>query len=151
MNIVWRGPVTDPSGYSAGGRAFLRGFEEEGAAVRLEPHMWNAREAIDAAERRRLVAMSERELPDVDASVQHTFGRLFDPYAPGRARVGRTMFETDRIPADWVGRCNAMDEVWVPSAHAVEAFAAAGVDRGRLAIVPEPFELDRLDLSLIHI
>ncbi|HTI32931.1 MAG TPA: glycosyltransferase [Miltoncostaea sp.] len=145
MNLVWRGPVTDPSGYAAGGRAFLRGFEELGAAVRLEPHMWNAREAIDAAERRRLVAMSERELRDVDASVQHTFGRLFDPYAPGRARVGRTMFETDRIPADWVARCNAMDEVWVPTEHNRDAFAAAGVDRGRIAVVPEPFELDRID------
>ena len=90
VNIVWRGPVTDPSGYSAGGRAFLRGFEEEGAAVRLEPHMWNAREAIDAAERRRLVAMSEREMPDVDASVQHTFGRLVRPVRPRPRRVGRT-------------------------------------------------------------
>jgi len=145
LKLVWRGPVTDPSGYAAGGRAFLRGLQEEGAEVRLEPHMWNAREAIDAAERRRLVEMSERELRDVDASVQHTFGRLFDPYAPGRARVGRTMFETDRIPADWVARCNAMDEVWVPTEHNRDAFAAAGVDRGRLAVVPEPFELDRID------
>ena len=58
VKLVWRGPVTDPSGYAAGGRAFLRGLQEEGADVRLEPHMWNAREAIDAAERRRLVAMS---------------------------------------------------------------------------------------------
>lgn len=145
MNLVWRGPVTDPSGYAAGGRAFLRGLVEEGARVRLEPNMWNAREAIDRAEKRALVELSETELVAVDASVQHTVGRLFDPYMPGRVRVGRTMFETDRIPADWVTRCNALDEIWVPTEHNREAFAAAGVDRGRLAVVPEPFELDRLD------
>ena len=145
MNLVWRGPVTDPSGYAAGGRAFLRGLVEEGARVRLEPNMWNAREAIDRDERRALVELSETELPSVDASVQHTVGRLFDPYMPGRVRVGRTMFETDRIPADWVARCNSLDEIWVPTEHNREAFAAAGVDPGRLAVVPEPFELDRLD------
>ena len=145
MNLVWRGPVTDPSGYASGGRAFLRGLCEEGATVRLEPHMWNPAEAITPADRRRLIALSEVELPRVNASVQHTFGRLFDPYAPGRVRVGRTMFETDRIPADWVARCNALDEIWVPTEHNREAFAAAGVDPERIAVVPEPFELDRID------
>jgi hypothetical protein len=25
------------------------------------------------------------------------------------------MYETDRIPASWVQRCNRMDEVWVPT------------------------------------
>jgi glycosyltransferase involved in cell wall biosynthesis len=101
--------------------------------------------AVTTAERRRLVALTEVDLPVVDASVQHTFGRLFDPYAPGRVRVGRTMFETDRIPADWASRCNALDEVWVPTEHNRAAFAAAGVDPERIAVIPEPFELDRID------
>ena len=30
--------------------------------------------------------------------------------------VGRTMFETDRLTAEHTARCNAMDEVWVPTA-----------------------------------
>jgi glycosyltransferase involved in cell wall biosynthesis len=137
--------VTDPSGYAAGGRAFLRGLLEEGAAVRLEPHIWNPREAVTPAELAALARLTETELPRVDASVQHTFGRLLDPYAPGRVRVGRTMFETDRIPRDWVARCNQMDEIWVPTAHNREAFAASGVDPDRLHVIPEPFELDRLD------
>ncbi len=145
MNLVWRGPVTDPSGYAAGGRAFLRGLAEEGAIVRLEPHLWNSREAIGAAEKRALIALTGTEMPVVDASVQHTIGRLFDPYVPGRVRVGRTMFETDRIPADWVPRCNALDEIWVPTEHNRESFAAAGVDPHRIAVIAEPFELDRID------
>ena len=145
MNLVWRGPVTDPSGYAAGGRAFLRGLVEEGARVRLEPNLWNSREAISPDEKRELVRLTGTAMPVVDASVQHTIGRLFDPYVPGRVRVGRTMFETDRIPSDWVARCNALDEIWVPTEHNREAFAAAGVDPDRLAVIPEPFELDRLD------
>ncbi|MBJ7456801.1 MAG: glycosyltransferase [Thermoleophilia bacterium] len=145
MNLVWRGPVTDPSGYAAGGRALLRGLVEEGARVRLEPNLWNSRDGVDAEGRRALIALTGTELPDVDASVQHTIGRLFDPYVAGRVRVGRTTSEVDRIPADWVARCDALDEVWVPTAIAREALVAAGVASDRVAVVPEPLELDRLD------
>ena len=145
MNIIWRGPVTDPSGYAAGGRAFVRGLTEEGARVRLEPNLWNTREAVTVAEKRRLIDLTQTELATIDASVQHTIGRFFDPYMPGRLRIGRTMFETDRIPHDWVARCDALDEVWVPTEHNREAFAAAGVDEDRLFVIPEPFEIDRLD------
>lgn len=36
--------------------------------------------------------------------------------------VGRTMFETDRLTPEHARRCNAMDEVWVPTAfHKVSA------------------------------
>lgn len=47
-------------------------------------------------------------------------------------RVGRTMIETDPIPADWAEKCNAMDEVWVPSYFNMESFLRAGVDEHRL-------------------
>ena len=30
--------------------------------------------------------------------------------------IGRTMFETDRLTPEHAARCNAMDEVWVPTA-----------------------------------
>lgn len=143
--LLWRGPLTDPSGYAAGGRAFVRGLVEEGAAVRVEAAVWSHREGVGARERERIADLCETPLARVDASVQHTFGRMLDPYAPGEVRIARTMFETDRIPADWVGRCNRMDAVWVPTEHNGRAFAAAGVDPSLLAVVPEPFELDRLD------
>merc|ERR1712113_849214 len=29
--------------------------------------------------------------------------------------VGRTMFETDRLPKNWDFRLNAMNEIWVPT------------------------------------
>lgn len=41
--------------------------------------------------------------------------------------VGRTMFETDRIPKGWAKKMNRMDEVWVPSAFMKEVFERGGV------------------------
>ena len=41
--------------------------------------------------------------------------------------IGRTMFETDRVSAEHARRCNAMDEVWVPTRFHRDAFARWGV------------------------
>ena len=149
--ILWRGPLTDPSGYAAGGRAFLRGLSELGTRVRPEPRLWNPRRPS----RRPTAPCSgpSSDLARIDArwSTPSRRTRSSTPTRPGAC--WRTMFETDRIPAEWVARCNALDEVWVPTAHNREAFAAAGVDPERLASIPEPFELDRLgrDAEPLHL
>lgn len=143
MNIVWRGPISDPSGYAEGARAWVRGLVAEGASLRLEPRVWHYREAISPGEREYFLDLTQTEFADADASIQNTFARLLDPYAPGRVRIARTMFETDRIPADWVARCNQMDEVWVPTEHNRRAFVDSGVDPEVIHVIPEPFELER--------
>jgi glycosyltransferase involved in cell wall biosynthesis len=53
----------------------------------------------------------------------------------GRYRVGRTAFGTDRIPDGWAERCNAMDELWLPSEFHRETFAASGVDGRKIRVV----------------
>jgi len=57
---------------------------------------------------------------------------------PGASyRIGRTMFETDRLPAGWLQRLLAMDEIWVPSAFSQRVFVAGGLPAGRILVVPE--------------
>lgn len=56
--------------------------------------------------------------------------------------VGRTMFETDRLPDGWAPRLNAMDEIWVPSRHSFDTFAAGGVLVSKLFIVGEPIDTE---------
>jgi glycosyltransferase involved in cell wall biosynthesis len=53
----------------------------------------------------------------------------------GHSRVGRTAFGTDRIPDGWAERCNAMDEVWVPSDFNRQTFAGAGVQIEKLRVM----------------
>ncbi len=59
------------------------------------------------------------------------------------ANIIRTMFETDRIPADWVTTCNNMNEIWVPSQFNVETFAQAGVSRDKLFVIPGGIDPDK--------
>jgi hypothetical protein len=63
--------------------------------------------------------------------------------------IGRTMYETDRIPVSWVERCNKMDEIWVPTAFHVEAFVRSGVDRSKLVTMPEAVDTAFFDPSKV--
>lgn len=55
----------------------------------------------------------------------------------GRRNIGRTTFETARIPSSWVERCNQMDEIWVPSRFNERTFRQSGVESDRLRVLPE--------------
>jgi glycosyltransferase involved in cell wall biosynthesis len=58
-------------------------------------------------------------------------------------RIGRTMFETDRLPSGWPDRLRYMHEVWVPTNFSYGIFAdAMGDSRHRLAVVEEPVDTD---------
>ena len=56
--------------------------------------------------------------------------------------IGRTMFETNRIPSGWIERCNYMDEVWVPTEFARDIFVAEGVQSDKIRVVPEPINTE---------
>ena len=57
--------------------------------------------------------------------------------------VGRSMYETDSVPAHWVELCNdasLVEEVWVPTRFNALTFAQAGVSPDRLHVLPEPVD-----------
>jgi glycosyltransferase involved in cell wall biosynthesis len=60
-------------------------------------------------------------------------------------KVGRTMFETDRLPSGWSQRLNAMDEVWVPTEFHRTIFIDGGVTASKVHIVGESVDVDFYD------
>lgn len=46
--------------------------------------------------------------------------------------IGRTMFETDRLPKGWKKKMNRMDEIWVPSDFLKSIFEREGVKNVRV-------------------
>jgi hypothetical protein len=55
--------------------------------------------------------------------------------------IGRTMFETDRLSAEHARRCNAMDEVWVPTRFHRRVFERSGVLQEKCVPPSPPFQL----------
>jgi GT2 family glycosyltransferase/glycosyltransferase involved in cell wall biosynthesis len=68
------------------------------------------------------------------AEVVYAQGDVFEANR-GAYKIGFTMLETDRIPAEWVRQANRMDEVWVPSTFNVQTFRASGV-RVPIHVIP---------------
>ncbi len=62
------------------------------------------------------------------------------PEPSAQYTVGRTMFETDRLPAGWAERLNALDEVWVPSPFMLRVSLAAGVQASKLHLLSQPVD-----------
>lgn len=57
-------------------------------------------------------------------------------------RIGRTMFETDRLPSGWLSRLQYMDEIWVPTEDARGIFIRSGLAASSLRVVPEAVDTD---------
>ncbi|KAL3944384.1 MAG: hypothetical protein SGBAC_001548 [Bacillariaceae sp.] len=58
--------------------------------------------------------------------------------------VGRTMFETDRLPNGWEERLNQMDEIWVPTHHHKQIFENGGVTKP-VVVVGQGIDIDYWD------
>jgi glycosyltransferase involved in cell wall biosynthesis len=155
--VVWNAPIFDPSGYADEARQFVLGLHTLGVPVCVVPITWNTATAElppkDTAALQGLTEVSLDRTRGPVVGVSHIFPPNFQRMPEASYHVGRTMFETDRIPPDWVAACNRMDEVWVPSDFNIDTFATAGVVREKLVkipggIDPRPFRLDVPPIAL---
>lgn len=139
-SIVWSGPLTDPSGYGEESRHFLLALEEAGASVAGHLLPWSRDEVNPSAvERKRLSDLLEKPAAPGFVQIVQNFPTAFARHPLAGASIGRTMFETDRLPADWVQGCNRMDAILVPSEFNKVTFARAGV-QAEVAVVPGCFD-----------
>ncbi len=143
--VVWQAPLFDPSGYGEEARSFALGLEGAREIVHGIPLFWSQQRArLRPDDQRRLRAMVSRA-PDPRARaihVFHAFPTMFHPLPYVHANVGRTIFETDRIPENWVDHCKKMDEIWVPTDFNLETFARSGVPESLLKKVPAFVDTD---------
>ncbi|MGQ9677257.1 MAG: glycosyltransferase, partial [Chloroflexota bacterium] len=153
--VIWHAPLFDPSGYADEARNFILGLDALHTPVRAVPLNWSKAVAeLTPDDEARLQALTS---PNSRADDGISVFQIFPPFfkrIPGAAyHVGRTMYETDRIPRDWVDACNQMDEIWVPSDFNLETFARSGVRRDKLVKIPgsidvRPYRLDTTPVDL---
>lgn len=136
--MIWVGPLSEVSGYGAMSRAGLLGLASIGFPVRAV--------AIGPGQGRRLDPRLQAAAPRLmHADVgSHPIGLV--NYTPDfyprvrfqniTRRIGYTLFETDRIPPEWVAWLEHVDEVWVPSQFNCRTFAGSGVDSAKLRVFP---------------
>ena len=136
LPLLWMSPLLSGGGYSSEAIAFAHGllpawptfgarqFAEQHADAFYRGLPRDLRRSVEDALERGAGGSAERGVvvchSTPDAWVPSKFPGWDDlaPCPPKAAAytIGRTMFETDTLPGDWVERCNRMDEVWIPTA-----------------------------------
>jgi len=144
--IAWTSHFLEGGGYTEEAIAAVEALEDAGLNVVANPVVWDRRDTpMPQAKAKRLAALLECDLPDEFVHVAHIGADRFKRHPAALRNIGRTMFETDGLPALWRDQCNLMDEVWVPSEHNLHTFAGAGVDAAKLHKVPETFDAELFD------
>ena len=145
-NVVWVAPFLNPSGYGEEARGFLGGLAQR---YRIAARLWGDRssEFVEGLKEapalaREIHAALGRPLRKGSTVVLHMPAYAMVPVDGARRTVGRTMFETDSLPRDWVRACNELDELWVPTTFNAETFRRAGV-RVPIHIVPGGVDTER--------
>lgn len=166
-NVNWFAPFYTGGGYSSEAISFVKALDKVGVknfTITQHGDSWN-QDFVEGQEEseRRLLAKYEMLLKTVGyprISICHSEpGAWYTPtpnYHTSRCpntfphkdghlsyyKVGRTMFETDRLPSGWLPRLQYMDELWVPTEHMRQIFLQHDVPAEKLHVIEEAVDTD---------
>ena len=142
-SMLWIAPVFDASGFADEARNFVLGVDDAGIPIHLKPIPWDIPDTeLDATTRERLQGLTRSSLSPEFICVNQFFPTQVPLAEAAAVNVCRTMFETDRIPAEWISACNEYDFVWVPSEFHLTVFALSGVGESKLRVLPEAIDAE---------
>ena len=115
LPLVWHATLRNPSGYADEARTYLLALDALGFEAAAQELRWTDLDAGLPREQREVIdAAVARRRPVPAAHVYHLVPGPRMPYHADGPVVLRTMFETDRVPEQWLARLGEVDEVWVP-------------------------------------
>ena len=155
-NVVWYAPFFSGGGYCSEAISFAIGLHKAGVNIKIVQHgdSFNQKfvEGLPSEERLLLRDMVGNQIdPRESVVICHSEPGAWNPstwshincppdYQKTMYKVGRTMFETDRIPQGWTKRLNKMDEIWVPSRFHLGTFEGGGVVKQKISVLGEPVD-----------
>lgn len=146
--VYWLSPIFNPSGYASEAIGYAIGLDDHLDIVIRHQNNLLSQDFIDnLPESWKDVLFRLHVIPPGDWNKQIKFinNPIVIQHQPASAFykipdsfcIGRTMFETDRIPQEWIQKCNRMDEIWVPSDFNKKTFSQAGIQENKIFVIPE--------------
>lgn len=132
--IVQHGDSLNPS--------FIRDLPQDMKA-KLEQHWIDERDFDWKLKNRKIALAICHSEPGAWEPAHYTTSRC--PPQNALYTVGRTMFETDRVPVGWPDRMNQMNEIWVPTTFQKKIFVDGGVSPEAIKVVPEVVDVAFFD------
>jgi glycosyltransferase involved in cell wall biosynthesis len=127
------GPYQGASGYDRVTREFVRQFVALGVDVHLQNlDGWSSPLPVELRES----WFDDLAAPNGAETVLHFVMPSHMRPQSGARNVNYTMFEADRIPADWAARARLCERVAVSTRASRDAWIASGVDPARVCVAP---------------
>ena len=148
-SVYWLSPIFNPSGYASEAIGFALGLDSyvdltirhqnrflSDNFIKNMPDIWKEKlfrlHVVNPYDWNKKLKFSNKPI-----TIQHQPANAFYQILESHYNIGRTMYETDRVPTDWIEKCNMMDEIWVPSQFNKETFINSGVAHDKIEIIPE--------------
>ncbi len=141
LAVIWFGPIYGTGGYSSVSRAYIMGLIKAGVKIKVLNYGDNEKDKLSTKVRKTLESHEGTVIRNYDKKI------LVLHQTPDNASgitfsgidytICLTIFETDKIPKNWVGICNSkrINEVWVPTKFNIETFSESGVKKEKLRIL----------------
>jgi glycosyltransferase involved in cell wall biosynthesis len=135
LRLVWHSSFASYTGYSGSSLAFVLGLVQRGAHVRpLYLYGADHDEQLAAGRMHPGILQLQQQPLDLNCTqIVYAPGDRFSKNS-GRYRIGFSMLEADRLPADWVAQANQLDEIWTPTQWGVDIFQHSGISRPVYAV-----------------
>lgn len=130
--LGWHSIFNFPTGYAISSRELACALDRRGVHVSYRyvygPGTVFPPQEPEESDNYMVNVIRQRKLEADRIQVVYGQGDVFQSNF-GAYKIGFTMLETDRIPAEWVRQANLMDEVWAPSTFNARTFKDSGVTR----------------------
>lgn len=128
QSILYRSPLDSGTGYGETSRSiFFSLHNTNNYKIRLNTFYGSPQKFKFTPEEERIIREADKQEISLEetVSIQIITSVHYEPIS--RWNIGYGMFETDRIPSDWVDSCNRMNAIVVPSKFNADTFKGSGV------------------------
>lgn len=139
ISCKYVGTFQDYSGYGNANRADITALFAAGVNTTTELVVQVAEKTNYGVEESIALHLKERPI-EYKVKIIHLTPDMYPRYMePGRYNIGRLFWETNQLPAAWVGPCNQMAEIWTGSERMVKMIRDSGV-KVPIYCFPEPID-----------
>lgn len=147
IRLKYCGSFPDNSGYGDSNRADVVALFCAGIDVVTEHVSQTLYKAPNGWAGSLCAQLEEREL-DYKVKIIHLTPDLYPNYMEdGKYHIGRLVWETDRLPKEWIGPCNKIQEIWTMTQAQAEVIKASGVTVP-IHVFPEPIDVTNAEKKI---
>lgn len=139
ISIKYCGTFLDHSGYGSSNRADISAFYVAGVNMTTELVVQVPEKTSHGIAESIASSMRDREI-DYKIKIIHLTPDMYPRYMEAnKYNIGRLVWETDRLPQEWINPCNKMAEIWTTSERHKKILETSGI-KVPIYSFPEPID-----------